>query len=300
MQMNPAKIFLNCSKNQYYLLKEYSKDFIVLMFGFLFLIKFHIHLIPSFQLLFIIFLMAIPFGWMVASFLHNTGHANIKNKFLNKIIGEFCGHFVGYGFSNFILVHTLHHKFSDNRFDPVSPEGMSFLKFLLAPTRYMITHTKDYLIDRHGKNDNYEKILSTQSVIFYMNLVLRQICWFMLLGPALYIAFYLPAVLSNILILAHINYVCHRDNDDGSVEIFNLNHNLYYKIANAITFGGYYHKSHHLHLSLFDPRDYAGLKLERALITVQPHREVTKKRVASNNSLLNYFNLDGVWGNAKY
>jgi fatty acid desaturase len=242
--------------------------------------------------------LAIPFGWIVASFLHNTGHGNIKNNYLNKLIGEFCGNFVGYGFNNFILVHTLHHQYSDHQFDPVNPKGMTFLKFVLAPIKYMIVHTKQYLRFKHGHHKNYEKILFSQSIVFYINLILRQIIWLYVFGSKLYLLFYLPALFSNILILAHINYVCHRDFDDGSVEIFNLDHNLYYKVANFITMGGYYHKSHHLSLNYFDPRNYKGKRLFKPLRTVQGNQITLNnlnKIEKNNNSLRNYFNLNNIW-----
>ncbi|MDD4973283.1 MAG: fatty acid desaturase [Bacteriovorax sp.] len=307
----PAHAFLKAKKNPLFLLRHYITDFLFLTIAIYLLLT--IHRPAPFQPLVwhgLLLLLSIPFGWIIASFLHNTGHGNIKSLFLNNLIGEFCGHFVGYGFTNFVLVHTLHHNHSDQRFDPVSPEGMSFLRFALAPTKYMISRTKEYLEFVHGKNRHYKTILHAQTVIFYINLILRLVFWFLLLGPEFFIFFYLPAVTSNILILAHINYVCHRDFKDGSVEVFNMNHNLYYKIANFITIGGYYHKSHHLKLNLFDPREYKS-KNDRPLLTVNPNLEkspLLERKFPFGNLdadersgswLRRYFDLDNIWTQAK-
>lgn len=167
------------------------------------------------------------FGLMVASFIHNTSHSNIKNKVLNRVIGEFCGAWVLYGFSNFVMIHFLHHRYSDTDHDPVNPKGMSFLVFLFAPMRYMIKVAVGWLKEVHGHEKDYAQILATQTVLFHVNLVLKLVFWFMLLGPALFLCFYIPSLMANYGVHAHINYVCHSENEDGSIEILNLNHNLY-------------------------------------------------------------------------
>lgn len=219
-------------------------------------------------LVILVALMSIPLGWMVASLLHNTGHGNFKGPLFNRILGEIAGFLAGYGHYNFILVHFLHHIHSDHEHDPVNPKGMSFFTFLIAPTKYMIRHTKAYLREVHGHNKNFESILSTQTVLFYINLILRQLILYTVLGPTFYIAFYLVCVASNIAILAHINYYCHREDEQGTVEVLNLNHNLYYKVANFVTSGGYFHKNHHMNVNLIDPRvlDTA----EKPFYTVRP------------------------------
>ncbi|MGZ3789395.1 MAG: fatty acid desaturase [Bacteriovorax sp.] len=307
----PAMAFLEAKKNPLFLLRHYIADFFLLSVAISLLYAFHrpgpLH--PQAWHAFL-FLLSIPSGWIVASFLHNTGHGNIKPLFINRLVGEFCGHFVGYGFTNFILVHTLHHNHSDQRFDPVSPEGMTFLRFALAPNKYMIAKTKEYLVFVHGKNKHYQAILNAQTVVFHINLVLRLAFWFLLFGPESFLFFYLPAVVSNILILAHINYTCHRDFEDGSVEVFNMDHNLYYKIANFITFGGYYHKNHHLKLNLFDPRVYRSNN-DRPLLTVDPNPErspLLARKVSFGDLYaddrrgswaLRYFDLDNIWEQGK-
>jgi fatty acid desaturase len=268
--MKTNEVFKQCQTDHTFLLKDYAKDFslFTLILAGLLLSGLNFNLIPTFKgIHLVVSLLSIPFGWMIASQLHNSGHGNYGTGILNRFIGELTGFLAGYGHYNFILVHTLHHKFSDHEHDPVNPEGMNFVQFLIAPTKYMIAHTKGWLREVHGHNESYETILAVQTVLFYLNLFLRQALLLLLLGPAFYISFYLVAVSSNIGILAHINYYCHQKRADGSVEVVNLDHNLYYKAANFVTGGGYYHKNHHLNMRLLDPRNYK--RKERRLFTVQ-------------------------------
>lgn len=296
--MKPTLIFKAIKEDPTFLLRDYVKDFFILssLIVLLFLVTGKIEYdFSTFHIAALI--LAIPFGWLIAAFLHKSGHGNVGHGPLNRIIGEFVGNFVGYGFNNFIMVHTLHHLYSDHKYDPVSPRGMTFTKYLVSPNKYMIKHTKEYLRDTHTETENYEHILRAQTIVFHANVLLRLVAWFLIFGPALFVCFYLPAVLSNITILAHINYVCHRDHEDGSVEVFNMDHNFYYKLANFVTMGGYYHKNHHEHLSLFDPRTAKDKK--RRLLTIKSNTDSPVVELsspsASSFSLKGYFNLDKVW-----
>ncbi|MFT6068002.1 MAG: fatty acid desaturase [Bacteriovoracaceae bacterium] len=295
--MKPAEVFKQMKRDPYFLLKDYSLDMLFLgtLVYSLYFFKTNLEFIFH-PLLILALIVAIPFGWLVAAFLHKAGHENVTKGPVNKIIGEFVGHFVGYGFHNFILVHTLHHLYSDHKYDPVSPRGMSFTRYLLSPNKYMIKNTKEFLRDTHKNIESYETILTLQSFVFHTNMILRLAAWFMIFGPALFLFFYLPAVISNIAILAHINYVCHRDLDDGSVEVFNMNHNAYYKLANFVTMGGYFHKNHHQNLSLFDPRKLNNEKERLLTLKASTNGPLSKVEIKpDNSSLRKYFNLDRVW-----
>lgn len=66
-------------------------------------------------------------------------------------------------------------------------------------------------------------------------------------------AAYAPAYLTNVLVFAHINFATHKTNADGSTEIINLNHNMWYKTVNFFGSGVYFHKNHHVRPNLYDP-----------------------------------------------
>lgn len=254
--MTSTQTYLKIKRDPKYLLRIYAIEMVV--FAILVtLLLFNRHLSAiNLSTGLMVMPVAVIFGFMIASFIHNASHGNVGNKLVNRMVGEFCGTWVLYGFTNFILVHLLHHQYSDEELDPVNPHGMSFLKFVSAPMRYMIVVAKKYLFLQHGKTQNYALIMNSQTVIFHLNLMLKLAFWFLLFGKTLFFFFYVPAFISNVAILAHINYVCHRDLEDGTVEMVNLNHNLYYKVANFITFGGYFHKSHHMKLNVFNPMSF--------------------------------------------
>lgn len=82
---------------------------------------------------------------------------------------------------------------------------------------------------------------------------MRLLFWFLLLGPVLFLAFYLPSFVTVALVNAHFNYATHRPREDGTVEILNLNHNFLYHFLNFCGHGFYFHKNHHLKPWLFNP-----------------------------------------------
>ncbi len=299
--MKSSAIFKNISGDKYYLTKIYLLEAFVFVTLISILLKYRTFQEFTFQLSDLLLVIpAVLMGWLVSSFLHNTSHDNIKSRFINLVIGEFCGAWVMYGFRNFILVHILHHKYTDDRFDPVNPSGMTFFVFVTAPMRYMIKRTKAYLDDNFKDEKNYRTIMKGHDILFHLNLVLRVAFWFTLFGPKLFLLFYVPSVVSNIGILAHINYVCHQDHEDGSVEIFNLNHNLYYKIANFVTLGGYYHKNHHLNQKLFDPRVLKTKRSEQRLISKESQGiSLHQSYTYSGSFIAKYFGINSIWGEKK-
>lgn len=292
--MKSSVIFHRIKADKFFLLNTYLKDMAVMLSLIAFLSFFHIGLNvhASYIAQAFIIIFAVMNGLVVSSLLHNTSHGNVGNKYINRIVGEYCGYWVLYGFSNFVLVHMLHHQFSDKDLDPVNPKGMRFFVFLTAPMRYMIQTTKQFLFQVHGKEKNYHSIMNAQVVVFHLNLVLRLLIWYLILGKTLFYTFYIPGFLTIVTIFAHINYVCHRDLEDGSVEVVNLDHNLYFKVANFFTMGGYFHKNHHLNMKAFNPK------------YVRKYRQNPLSSVAKNSRYLGdaftkYMAINNVWGEGK-
>lgn len=301
--MTSSKIFYRIKNDKYYLLNSYLMDMAVMSSLIFLLVKtnWQMTLNFSFSSLVSIILFAIINGLIVSSLLHNTSHSNVPTKLLNRIVGEYCGYWVLYGFTNFSLVHILHHQHSDEEMDPVNPKGMSFFVFLTAPMRYMIKATQKFLFSIHGNKEDYNTIMNTQVVVFHLNLILRLSIWYLLLGKTLFLAFYLPGFLTIVAIFAHINYVCHRDNIDGSVEIVNLDHNLYYKFANFFTMGGYFHKNHHINMKVFNPKLLESKRSERPLVSVQPkiYLNPNEQYYFMGSFIAKYFSLNNVWVNGE-
>jgi stearoyl-CoA desaturase (delta-9 desaturase) len=151
-----------------------------------------------------------------------------------------------YGYKSFSLGHMFHHIYPDSPdYDVHSPRGYNFFSFLISPVKDTVRVVQRAYYERFGKNELTEKKIKIQIVLFQLSVVLKVIFLFLLLGPKLFVVFYLPLYIANLFVFAHINFVTHRLNDNGDYEVVNLNHNIYYKVVNFLSCGGYFHKSHH-------------------------------------------------------
>ncbi len=281
----PLGVLSNCRRSQWYLLRSYGRDTVVLLalLSVTWLLRgppsafaFHPwHLALS--------MLAIPFGWWVSSVMHNTGHGNFPRG-VNRVLGEFAGAWLGYGLTNFTLIHSLHHAYADHEHDPVSPRGHGFVGFLLSPMGIATKRARRWLRERHEGKPAYEWTARGEWLFFQVNLALRVAWWLVLFGPSVFVCFYVVSICSNVTMLAHINFACHRDHPDGSVEVVDLDEGLYYRLANAVTRGGYFHRSHHASPSVLDPRTR---RLETPMFTIEAR---------STPALDPRTRLDGVWG----
>jgi len=79
--------------------------------------------------------------------------------------------------------------------------------------------------------------------------------WYMLLGPAAFIFFYIPSFIANYMLVADVNYSAHpKDPATLETQPANLNDRFYHKICNALFSGIYYHANHHRKPLLFNPK----------------------------------------------
>lgn len=186
--------------------------------------------------------------------LHNCAHSNTGTKRINDIVGEILGTFMLYGFKGFRLGHMFHHKYPDDpRYDVHPPKGHDFLSFLVSPIKATLEVVERSYYEEHGHNQKTINNIRAQKFLFNVGILLRITFWFLLFGPTLFVLLYLPTYFLNIFVFAHINFVAHRENADGTSEIINLNSNLYYKLVNRLSFGGYFHKNHHRRPRAFNP-----------------------------------------------
>jgi stearoyl-CoA desaturase (delta-9 desaturase) len=200
--------------------------------------------------------LGIYFGIMSATFMHIASHRGIKPQWLNRLVGELCAIHQLSVFKGWTIVHLLHHQNPDDpKFDPHPPQGFGFVEYVAETKRLMqkcMTHT---FLRKHGDSPESRKIWARTEGVLVTNRIVRAVFWLVVLGPAPFACFYVPSLAVNILLYAHFNYSTHRPNPNtGEMEILNLDHNLLYRFLNLITFGGYYHKNHHLKPSLFNPK----------------------------------------------
>ena len=198
--------------------------------------------------------LAFIFGLQVPVALHNAVHFNIRPKFLNEFVGEICGFFVLFGMAPFRISHVLHHANSDDEeLDPHPPMGKSFFYFLATTQLNTIRVISNQYFSIHGKSRKTLTIMGLQMPVYYIGLFARLFIWWKILGATYFVAFFVPAYFTNLVVFAHINWATHQTLPSGEVVIVNLNHNLYYKIVNFIGAGAYYHLNHHLKPGLYDP-----------------------------------------------
>jgi fatty acid desaturase len=202
-----------------------------------------------------------------SSLMHNCAHGNVGGQRLNKLVGEICGTIMLYGFGGFRLGHLFHHKYPDNpKYDPHPPRGLSFPEFLVIKATLVVVETA--YLEAFGRSPTTEANLRWQTGLFRAGVVLKVLFWALLLGPKVFVLLYLPLYVGNIFVFAHINYATHVERADGQTEIINLHEGLYYRLVNLVSFGGYYHKSHHLRPKAFDPSKVAlSSALAKPLLT---------------------------------
>ena len=204
-------------------------------------------------------LASLPTTLIVSTFLHNAAHKNFfNNGLVSRIMGEACAVFQLVGFPDWHIVHNMHHRYSDEvENDPHPTQGLTFWQFLNSfKTTIGQTLRRNYF-ERHGENEKTRKTWAQLSYVLPVNQLLKALFWFLVLGPVVFSFFFVATIVNKNLLYADFNYSTHASDDD-TVEIKNLDNNLFYRIVNKTCFGLYFHKNHHLNPNLFDPRKYVA------------------------------------------
>lgn len=199
---------------------------------------------------------ALLFGIQVPTLMHNCVHGNLRTKSLNFIVGEIACFFVLMGMGIISINHTLHHAHSDSKEDPHNPANKTFLEFFFTSLMSGVSIIKNKYFQFHGKTSKTIFLFQASVAMHYTGIVLRLTLWFLILGPNLFLAFFIPAFFFYVFAFAHVNYVTHVIDEKGIVQIINVDSNIYYKFINAIGSGVYYHKNHHLNPRSFNPKYY--------------------------------------------
>lgn len=268
-------------KDKFYLLRYSIQHSVVfLLLSLLLVVTKGIDLSFSFETKdFIYILSGLLLCGLPSGLLHNCAHRNVGPIWFNDLVGEFLGTVMLYGYRGFSLGHMFHHKYPDNpMYDPHPPRGYSFLRFVIAPIEATLIIIERAYFENFGKNESTIRNISLSRLFFNLSIFTKLSFWFLLFGAKIFILFYLVLYISNIFVFAHINYATHIENENGDSEIININSNLYYKVVNKISLGGYYHKSHHLRPRAFNPSK-VNLCSSKELITYKPPLDLaTPKR----------------------
>ncbi|WP_162301992.1 fatty acid desaturase [Croceibacterium ferulae] len=194
-------------------------------------------------------------GTISAAIMHNAAHDNFQSALLNRILGEVCGLFQLSGYVGWTVSHHIHHAAPDNpQKDAHAPGDMRFGEYVNAMGMLMKrsmteTYFKAFGYGRHIKV-TWASISATLPLVRYA----RVLFTLALVGPTGFVFFYVPFKIANTMIYGDFNYRTHRPNGRGGYEVLNLNHNIWFKLLNAISIGSYYHKNHHRCPKAFNPR----------------------------------------------
>ena len=202
------------------------------------------------------FLYIIPFafwfGVKIPTIMHNCTHNNLGG--LNFVIGELTSFFILMSFGIVSINHTFHHAFSDSELDPHSPEGKSFLQFFFTALISGAGIIQNKFLEFHGNKFVNRRLFDGVYILHYMGIALKMFLWYLILGDALFMGFYLPAFFTYLFCFAHVNYITHSFSESGEAIILNKNSNIWYKLINLIGDGIYFHKNHHENPGLYNPR----------------------------------------------
>jgi len=208
--------------------------------------------------------VAFVFGMQLPVWFHNSCHLNFKKMWMNDLVGEFCGYFVLYGNGAFRICHPMHHANPDvDGKDTHNPQGQTYWQFVLGSQVTAIKCVMSEYFTRFGKNPETITIMAVQMVFYYASILIRVVSFWLLLGPTLFIFFFVPTLITQFLAFAHLNYVTHIENEDGEIEIINKDGGVFYTVMNFLSNGAYYHKNHHMKPNLYNPKYLHG-KPERS------------------------------------
>lgn len=200
--------------------------------------------------------LGIYVGGISAVWMHNATHGSFKNPYVNALCGHVAGIHQLWGFTGWKLIHLLHHMYSDDvEHDTHPPKGMTFWQF----GKKMFVYSSACVSKRyreHWGDNTQTRLLQKTTLFIFMAMAFSYLTfWFLLLGTTGFIFFYIPSYVANHLLYVDINYSAHPVNPEtGQTAAANLNHNLYYKLANAMWHGIYFHGNHHRKPLLFNPR----------------------------------------------
>lgn len=200
--------------------------------------------------------LGIYIGGVSAVFIHNATHGSFPSRFTNELAGYVAGIHQLWGYTGWKLIHLLHHQYSDDaQYDPHPPAGKGYWEF----TAEMFYKSSGKVTERyreHWGESAQTKWLHRGVLITFLGMVAcHLLMWYLLLGPVGFLLFYIPSLIANHLLFSHINYYAHPVNPEtGETEASNMTSNLYYKLANLMWFGIYYHGNHHRKPTLFNPK----------------------------------------------
>ena len=187
--------------------------------------------------------------------IHNCTHGNLPRP-INRLVGELCGLVVLTRFASWEIIHQRHHRYSDDPIKDPHPVEPSYWKFLFH-TVYNVEHQLQTLyFELYGDTPETRLYERRRAWVSYATNILLVVTWWMLLGPAGFLAVFVPASIVGFLHLVHFNWSTHNGmSKEGDYRPVNLDEGLF-KVGNLLFFGIYMHENHHKRPDYFNPARY--------------------------------------------
>jgi len=200
--------------------------------------------------------LGIYVGGISAVFIHNATHGSFPSRPLNWLAGQLAGLHQLWGFMGWKLIHLVYHHYSDDaEHDTHPPKDLTFRQFAKSMFLYSSKKITERYREHWGISARTHLLHRSLLIVFLGMTACNALFWYLMLGPAGFLFFYVPSYAANHLLFCHINYYAHpKDDATGATRPGNLDHNLYYQLANALWFGIYYHGNHHRKPLLFNPK----------------------------------------------
>jgi stearoyl-CoA desaturase (delta-9 desaturase) len=202
--------------------------------------------------------LGIYVGGISAVFIHNASHGSFPGTWLNEAVGHITGIHQLWGFKGWKLIHLVHHQYVDNDdMDPHKHSDLTFWQFCKVMAFRSNSKIRERYQNHWGNTENLQLFKSPNliSALSVLMVIVSLLFWYLLLGPVGFIFFYVPSYIANYMLVTDVNYTAHpKDPQTGDTCSVNLDHNFYYKLANTLWFGIYYHANHHRSPLLFNPK----------------------------------------------
>ncbi len=204
--------------------------------------------------------LGVLFGLYMLALTHVAGHRSLRPRWLNRVLGEVFSVPQLIGFAGWCVTHILHHKHADDPERDPHPTGQhSFFAFSAFMKKSIVRRLRAAYLEAFGDSRRSRRLWLATELALVANRLTRALFMLVLLGPVGFVFFFLPSFVGSTLFFIHFNWAAHRPLGDGRWGIVNLDEGWYYKTVNTLLLGSYYHKNHHLHPSLINPKYAPGV-----------------------------------------
>lgn len=199
---------------------------------------------------------AILIGIFSAGLMHQSSHSHIRNKMLNRLVGELCALHQLIGFYGWQIPHIAHHRNSDvDGQDPHAPGGMGILQYSNRIKTDVLRSLETCYLETFPEV-NAMRLWRITFFLIWTSRIIRTLFWYSLLGPFLFTFLFVSSYFVQLLFYVHFNWSTHKRNEKGHVEIRDLDRGLYYRAINLLLWGMFYHGTHHKTPDAPNPKAY--------------------------------------------